>query len=159
MADERYSNALRAAIHEYESLCRQRTEMDERIAQLAQTIGNLTRLCGITPTVVLGLTDACRLVLKAAEEPLTAAELRLKLEAMGYDTAKYSNPLGSIHVVLRRLCRSGEARFAPGKSDRPAYAWQRPARIIAVSRSSTLPPLYFLDDTHANSLIRDKKEE
>ena len=159
MTDEKYRSALRAAIREYESLCSQRAEMDERIAQLAQTIGNLTRLCGITPTVILGLTDACRLVLKAAEAPLTAAEVRLKLEAIGYDTAKYSNPLGSIHVVLRRLCRSGEARFAPGKSDRPAYAWQRPARIIAVSRSSKSPPFYFLDDTHGNALIREKKEE
>lgn len=159
MADEKYRSALEEAIHEYEKLSRQRAEMDERIAQLVQTIGNLTRLCKITPTVVLGLTDACRLALKAAGQPLTAAEVRLQLEAMGYDTAKYSNPLGSIHVVLRRLCRSGEARFVPRKFDKPAYAWQRPARIISVTQSSELHTLNLLDLPHHESLRQEKTDK
>ena len=159
MADEKYRSALQEAIHEYERLSRQRAEMDERIAQLVQTIGNLTRLCKIVPAAVLGLTDACRLALKAAGQPLTAAEVRLQLEAMGYDTAKYSNPLGSIHVVLRRLCRSGEARFVPRKFDKPAFAWQRPATIIRLSQSSELPKLELLNPTRQKSRMEEKKQE
>ena len=159
MPDEKYRSALKEAIHEYENLSRQRAEMDERIAQLVQTIGNLTRLCNFVPTVALGLTDACRLALKAAGQPLTAAEVRLQLEAMGYDTARYSNPLGSIHVVLRRLCRSGEARFVPRSHDKPAYAWQRPAKIICLSKASAMPKLESLDATQKRSRMDEKEQE
>lgn len=144
MAEENYRRALTAAIGEYERLSKERAEIDVRIAQLLQTIGSLSRLlCKLRPTVELGLTEACRMALKAAGTPLTASEVRLRLEAMGYDTSHYSNPLGSIHVVLRRLCRSGEARFVPTKSDKPSYAWGCPQKIVSVSKRSDIPKLRF----------------
>ena len=61
---EQYRQALDAAIREYEALGAQRREIDERLAQLAQVIGNLNRLCGFVSTVPWGLTDACRVILK-----------------------------------------------------------------------------------------------
>ena len=136
MTDENYRRALRDVIEEYQRLARQRAEIDERIAQLLQTMGSLSRLCNLVPTVKLGLTDACRLVLKAAGQPLTVAEVRMQLEAMGFDSARYSNMLASIHVVLKRLCRSGEIKFTPRPHGRPAYAWTRPIRVVAISKSS-----------------------
>ena len=80
MAPEQYREALNAAIREYEALGAQRREIDERLAQLAQTIGTLNRLCGFVSTVPWGLTDACRVVLKNAgrammpETPLENAQ-------------------------------------------------------------------------------------
>ena len=80
MADE-YRHALDTASREYQQLAQQRAELDRRMAQLAQTIGSLNRLCGHTPTVGVGLTDACRMVLNGAGHPLTAVEVRQQLEA------------------------------------------------------------------------------
>lgn len=144
MTEDNYRRALREAIREYEQLAKQRSEIDLRIAQLVQTIGSLSRLCNLTPTVALGLTDACRMVLKAAGHPLTAAEVRLQLEAMGFDTARYANPLASIHIVLKRLKASGEAKFVPRAYDRPAYSWQQPFKVVAVPKSSDMSKLDLL---------------
>ena len=130
---DRYRSALDAAIREYERLGQQRAEIDERLARLAQTIGSLSRLCNLTPTVPFGLTEACRMVLKAAGHPLAATEVRAQLDAMGFDLARYSNDLASIHTVLKRLNASGEAQFVPRAWDKPAYAWKRPVRVVAIT--------------------------
>ena len=66
MTTDQYRGALDAAITEYEALGEQRRALDKRLAEVAQTIGTLSRLLGITPTVPLGLTDGCRLVLHRA---------------------------------------------------------------------------------------------
>ena len=127
MVKQKYREALNSVTEEYERLSEQRAALDVRLAQLMQAIGSLSQLCNVKPTVELGLglTDACRIVLKAVDHPLTAAEIRLKLETMGYDTSHFSNPLGSIYVVLRRLCRSGEATVV----DKNTFAWNRPPKM------------------------------
>jgi len=141
VTEESYRRALEEAIREYERLSKQRVEIDDRIAQLLQTMGNLSRLCNLEPTVKLGLTDACRLALKAAGHPLTAAEVRTRLEAIGFDVSRYSNPLASIHIVLKRLGRSGEVKFTPGLRGKPAYVWKPPIKVIGLSKSSDLSKL------------------
>jgi hypothetical protein len=128
-----YRKALDAAVREYEALTKQRADLDARIAQLAQTVGSLTKLCGLEPTVPWGLTDACRMVLKAAGHPLTALEVRAQLVAMGLDLSRYTSDLAVIHTVLKRLNLSGEARFVPRAWDKPGYAWNAP-RVVAMTR-------------------------
>ena len=83
MSDD-YRAALTAAIQEYESLGAKRREIDERLGQLAQTIGTLSRLLGLTPTVPLGLTDACRLVLI---DDTLADRTRTHRGVCGWDTS------------------------------------------------------------------------
>jgi hypothetical protein len=90
---------------------------------VAQTVGSLTRLCGLEPTVSWGLTDACRMALKAAGHPLTAIEVRAQVAALGLDLSRYANDLAVIHTILRRLAQSGEARFVARGWDKPAYTW------------------------------------
>src|SRR5690242_19451704 len=102
MPSEEYKQALGAACREYEPLAEQKAELDHRSAKLVQTIGSLARLCGYTPTVSFGLTDGCRMVLRAAGHPMTATEVRQQLEIMGFDMSKYSNDLAPIHTVLKR---------------------------------------------------------
>lgn len=130
---EDYRRALDAAIREYEELGRKRADIDQRLAQLAQSIGVLTRLCGFVPTVSLGLTDGCRLVLRGAGVPLTPLEVRDKLTAIGFDWSKYSNELASIHTVLKRLNRAGEIRLIPRSSGKHAYVRQHPATVVGVT--------------------------
>ena len=121
-----YRRALDAALREYEQVTQQRADLDVRIAQLSHTIGTLTRLCGLVPTIELGLTDAVRMALRAAGHPLTAVEVRAQLEAMGVDLDRYTNALAAIHTILKRLNDSGEARFVARAWGKPAYGWRRP---------------------------------
>jgi hypothetical protein len=121
MSKDEYRRALDAAVREYEHLTAQRASLDARISQLQHSIAALTKLCGFEPTVPLGLTDACRLVLRNSPAPLTALEVRDRLISIGLDLTRYSNPLASIHTVLRRLHDSGEVVERDRDDDRRAY--------------------------------------
>ena len=129
MSHEDYRRALEAAVREYEALGEQRQQIDRRLAELAQTMSTLSRLCGIVPTVSLGLTDACRLVLRGAGIPMTPTEVRERLKSFGFDLTRYTNDLAAVHTTLKRLNDAGELRFIarPGTGDK-AYVWDRPAR-------------------------------
>jgi hypothetical protein len=120
-----YRLALDAAIKEYEDLAQQKHALDDRLAQLGQTVGSLTRLLGLAPTVPLGLTDACRMILRRGE-PMTAVEVRNRLSAIGIDMSKYANVLAAVHTILKRLNASGEVRFMTNAEGRHQYAWNRP---------------------------------
>jgi hypothetical protein len=142
-APNHYRLALDEATREYEQAMRQRAELDARIAHLAQTVGSLTRLCGLIPTVPWGLTEACRMVLKAAQHPLTATEVRAQLAAMGFDLSRYVNDLSSIHIVLKRLTQSGEAQFRSRGWEKPAYEWEASRASLSASElagTSVAPP-------------------
>ena len=129
MSGEDYRRALEAAVREYEALGEQRQQIDRRLAELAQTMSTLSRLCGIVPTVSVGLTDACRLVLRGAGMPMSPTEVRERLKSFGFDLTRYTNDLAAVHTTLKRLNDAGELRFIarPGTGEK-AYVWDRPAR-------------------------------
>jgi hypothetical protein len=129
MPDDDYRRALEAAVREYEALGEQRQQLDRRLAELAQTMSTLSRLCGIVPTVSVGLTEVCRLALRAAGVPLTPLEVRDRVRSFGFDLGRYTNELAAVHTTLKRLNDAGELRFIarPGTGEK-AYVWDRPAR-------------------------------
>jgi hypothetical protein len=131
MTTDEYRTALASAIREYEALGDQRREMDRRLSQLAQTIGTLSRLIGLTPTVPMGLTDAVRLALRAGV-PMTPTDVRDRLLAIGVDLSIYSSELAVIHTVLKRLNEAGEIRLIPRPDRKPAYLWAAPPRAVAL---------------------------
>jgi len=131
MTDQNYRDALDSAIREYEALGAKKRELDARLAQLAQTIGTLSRLVGLVPTVPLGITDACRLVLRGGT-PMTPVEVRDRLLGIGVDLSVYTNDLSAIHTVLKRLNEAGEIRLIPRASGKHAYLWQAPPTAIAI---------------------------
>jgi hypothetical protein len=136
MTTDDYRVALDAAIREYEQLGQKRREIDQRLAQLAQTIGTLNRLCGFVSSVFWGLTDACRVVLKGVGHPMTPMEVRDRLEAIGFDLSKYSSSLAAIHTVLKRLHEAGELSFVELASGKFAYEWLRaPTRAFAIDEA------------------------
>jgi len=152
---DEYRLALDAAIREYEQLGQKRREIDQRLAQLAQTIGTLNRLCGFVSTVFWGLTDACRVVLKGAGHPMTPMEVRDRLEAIGFDLSKYSSSLAAIHTVLKRLHEAGELSFVELASGKFAYEWLRaPTRALAIDETE----LARLDVTHLERPTRGKSK-
>jgi hypothetical protein len=97
------------------SLSGQLEQCDQQIAALVQTMRAIAPLVGEEPPAAGeaeaphgGMTDCVRAILKKAAEPLTASEIRESLEAIGFDMKSYSNPLATIHTVLRRLTESSE---------------------------------------------------
>jgi hypothetical protein len=122
-----YRAALAAAITEYETLGERRRQIDDRLSQLAQTIGTLSRLLGLTPTQPMGLTDACRLVYRNAGVPLSPTDARDRLRAIGLDLSVYRNDMAAIHTVIKRLNEAGELRFIAASPGKHLYVWQRPA--------------------------------
>ena len=129
---DEYRSALDAAIAEYEQLGEERRRIDDRLAQLTQTITTLSRLVGLEPTIPFGLTDAVRLVYRNAGIPLSPTEVRERLRAIGFDLDNYSNEMAAIHTVLRRLNESGELRSmaVPGKQ---IYSWRIPTAAYAIT--------------------------
>lgn len=132
MTSQHYNQALASAIKEYEALAAERQDIDGRLAALAQTIGTLTRLCGLTPTVPWGLTEACRVVLRGAGVPMTPVDVRDRLLAIGFDLSPYASPLAAIHTVLKRLNESGEVRFIAHQSGKRSYVWERPRHAASL---------------------------
>ena len=128
MYEEAYRRALEAAAREYESLCDQRREIDRRLAEVAQTVSTLSRLCGLAPTVPWGLTDACRIVLRGAGQAMTPMDVRERLGVVGFDLSRYSSSLATIHTVLKRLHESGELRTVAHGGAGHAYIWHHPSR-------------------------------
>ena len=126
-----YTRALDAAVKEYEQAVAERAALDARISQLQQTIGTLNKLCGFVPTVAFGLTEACRMTLRSAHRPMTAIDVRDRLQAIGVNLDRYANALGAVHTVLKRLSEAGE--IGPADDDqavRVAYEHLGP-KVIA----------------------------
>jgi hypothetical protein len=129
-----YRRALETAIREYEALGQQRQDIDKRLAEVAQTIGSLSRLCGLASTVPIGLTDACRLVVRGAGVPVTPTDVRERLKAIGFDLSKYVNDLAAIHTILKRLNESGELRLIASthRSGKHTYLWHHGPSVVAL---------------------------
>jgi len=132
MTHEDYRRALESATREYEELGVKRRAIDDRLAELAQTIGTLSKLIGLTPTVPLGLTDAIRLVVRGAGVPMTPTEVRDRLRGIGFDVSKYVNDLAAVHTILRRLNQSGELRFLARGPGVPRYVWNTGVTPVAL---------------------------
>src|SRR5437660_9901059 len=99
-------------------------ELEQRIGDLRQTISVLSKLCGqeeVDIETSLGLTDAIRVAFCGLSgQGITPQEMRLRLEAQGFNTRRYGNLLASIHTVFGRLEKKGEitevGTTAEGKS-------------------------------------------
>lgn len=130
---EDYKAALAAAIKEYEALGLERRRIDERLAQLSQTVGTLNQLLGYQSSVPMGLTDAIRIVMRGGV-PMTPVEVRDRLKAIGFDVSKYSNDLAAVHTILKRLNDGGELRFIPRSPGKHQYVLNRAILPVVLSR-------------------------
>ena len=124
------ADATLASLQEQlEELTAQRDGIERQIAGVKQSIYGILMFKKqtfggrpISPVATTSLTDACRDLLRAIGVPLAPVKVKEGLELGGYDFSAYrSNPLTSIHTVLKRLVASGETRvFRDGGV---AYQW------------------------------------
>jgi hypothetical protein len=142
--DNTYQDSLENALEELTLLMDEREKLDERretlhqrIMKLRSAIRGLALLCDIDEVEALnpslfpdefsdsdvGLTDAIRRVLESHEESyLSPVFIRDRLPAVGFDIKTHKNILASVHTVLKRLQRQGQA--VPWiREGRTAYKW------------------------------------
>jgi len=102
-----YKNALAVAQAELGRLDAKSEVIAHRRAQLQQTIAALKTLMNIQEADERTLTDTIRIVVKAANGYLSAAEVLRGAMSMGA-TFSGKNPIASIVTILGRLVRDGE---------------------------------------------------
>jgi hypothetical protein len=102
-----YKNALAVAQAELGRLDAKADVIAHRRAQLQQTIAALKTLMNIQEADERTLTDTIRIVVKAANGYLSAADVLRGAVSMGA-TFSGKNPIASIVTILGRLVKDGE---------------------------------------------------
>jgi hypothetical protein len=154
----RYRNQINECMAEIANLALEKQSLDRRIGKLQQIVrANADMLSDAERESVLlalddavlptGFTQAIRFELRrAGQRGLTPKEMRAALIHRSVDLHSQSNPLASIHTVLKRLLAAGEAdlqtRAAPKGKEESVYCWRPTADTIADSIPS--------DDTSAS---------
>jgi regulator of protease activity HflC (stomatin/prohibitin superfamily) len=107
MGSDEYTKALSVAEKELARLNAEAEAIAQRRAQLQQTISTLKTLTNGSEQEERTLTDAIRIIVKAADGYISAANVLKSAYAMG---AKFSgkNPKASIITILGRLVKDGE---------------------------------------------------
>ncbi len=114
-----------------------RQKLDQKIARLHALVSDLQNLCAevgqrnfekrvdrvIKADLKVGITESARVILQENFFPMTASELKEKIEARKLNVARYANPLAVIHTVLKRLVQSGEVRVIPHTKGKKVYQW------------------------------------
>jgi hypothetical protein len=108
--------------------------VEKRIADLEGAIKSLASLCDAEVAESSqsskplasedSFSSAIGFALKTAKGDLTPVEVRDKMEVLGYDFTKYeTDPLSSIHTVLKRLEKRGIVKSRRWPHNRTTYRW------------------------------------
>ena len=107
-----YIADLKEALSQLILMASEREQLETKIAkqkkrvaalyELVQTDEGSAALSGL----VEGITDACRVVFRAAERPLLPTEVRDRVQALGLPPQ--ANLLASVHTTIRRMKDAGE---------------------------------------------------
>ena len=109
-----YSLALRKLLDQREQLNRKIEHTAELISANANFLPEGERAAQLQKLAEMvagppGFTDSVRHVLRnAPSQALTAKKVRDLLRGAGFDLSSYTNPLASIHTILKRLAERGE---------------------------------------------------
>ena len=156
MTDNDYSNALAAAEKELETLNAQAEIIERRRAQLQQTISALKTLTNVAGQEERSLTDAIRIVVKGAQNFITAAEVLKGVVAMGI-TFSTKNAIASVVTILSRLDKDGELFRDPNGSGYmwAGYVFNTEKLRAAIGRNPTAAESFML--RHKTKLARENK--
>ena len=122
---------LKEALDELLSLVSEREKLETQIAKQKKRVAALYELVetdegsGALAGLVEGISDACRVVFRAAEKPLLPAEIRDRVQALGLPPQ--ANLLASVHTTIKRMEDAGELKkvIVPLQSGGTgtAYTW------------------------------------
>jgi hypothetical protein len=134
MENNEYELALEKARLELSELLAAKNEIELRILRLTGTVESLRALCSNEPKSFqaevrgLGLTDAIRRILESSNFAMSPTQVRAVLMASHFDLSEQSNPMASIHSVLKRLVEAGEVVPDPSDGRGTTYLWLTPLR-------------------------------
>jgi acyl-CoA synthetase (AMP-forming)/AMP-acid ligase II len=145
MIDESYKKAFHAGVDEFYVLV---TRRDALIAELEAVEDRMERVrqgvMGIAPLANMdfeelrvkypelfegrvdpnvGITEAVRESLRSTDQALTPREIRDRVIQLSPVVAGHSNPMASIHAILRRLMDTDEIISFVDSLDRTMYGW------------------------------------
>ena len=162
MKTKSYDRALYEAKQEVARLLVRRQTIDRKVARLQAVITDLQNLSAellrkdrersidrvIKTHLTMGITDLSREILKETFFPMTAGQVREKLEARKLDLSRYQNPLAVIHTVLKRLVKNGEVRIVPQERGKKAYQWiSTTDKLLTELRQNSQPAVRQRDGT------------
>ena len=137
MSPKTYKAALEMAKKELKALIAEQGEVqerskyiDERLADLRQSIAALSKLAGeeFDEEEALGLTDMIRRVMQESDRAVTTQEVERMLESRGFNTRRYENLQASIITVIKRLIQKSQVREDGTIGGKIAYRWIGPKR-------------------------------
>src|SRR5215469_17570286 len=116
MKRENYSRALYEAKQDLARHLVKRQKLDAKIAHLQSLVGDLQNLSAehdrknfesqldrfIKADLKVGITESTRVILRENFFPMTATEIKEKIEARKLNLTRYLNPLAVIHTILKR---------------------------------------------------------
>jgi hypothetical protein len=114
---------LQNAEAELERLTRERDEIEAKIAVIRQTIEILGPVYADQRTE--GMTERIRQALMAKPDVgISPKVVRMHLEQGGFDLSGYSNPMATIHTILKRLVSDdGQFRSMPTPDGAAVYIY------------------------------------
>lgn len=153
MADSFYKRAYKEAQKELTDLVTQQEEIERRILMLRQTVSNLQALCESKKIEIMPspgdeyiveylltkstLPDEIVTILRAYWPAWNRpSEVRNELEKLGYDMARYTNPLATITMVLKRLVEAGKVQEMVHTEQ--GYKMYRAPRLSSLAEEHTV---------------------
>lgn len=117
---------LKALLDEDAALKKEEDRIARRRAQLGSAIMSLLALENDqAPEFTGGLAEAIRTVLQAdPNQVFTASDVRTGLRILKFNMDEMSNPLASIHSILKRLFDSGEVVKLDTADGSTGYSWK-----------------------------------
>jgi hypothetical protein len=125
-----YSHALRKLLDERDQLNRKIEHTAELISANANFLPDGERAAQLQKLAEMvagppGFTDSVRNVLRnVPSQALTAKKVRDLLRGAGFDLSSYTNPLASIHTILKRLAEREEVEVSQSDGE-VRYRWSK----------------------------------
>lgn len=131
-----YTQIITDSRKELQELIQQRDAIEARITQVVIALRALARLqpglmarkeifdeLSQAKRKPLTLMDAISTVLRDAEEPITSADIKDRLEDSGFFLDDYSQPMATIHTTLNRLADSKRVKRGLNQDRTATYKW------------------------------------
>jgi hypothetical protein len=133
---EPYRQQAKEAGRLFADACQRRKQADQdmaRFRKLATALADmlpdderLRFLQDLDASSAVGFTDTIKQIYReASPNGVTPMQVRAKLQGAGYDLSGQSNPMASIHSVIRRLLASGHIQPF-GNASFGGFSWSHP---------------------------------
>src|SRR5208283_5151811 len=134
-----YNSDFREAVGSLMLMVSEREQLETKIARQKKKVAALYELVqadeGSTALsgLVEGISDACRVVLRAAGKPLFPAEIRDGIQGLGLPPQ--ANLLASVHTTIKRMKDAGEVKEVSKPIETGgmgvAYQWVEEVRMVS----------------------------